>query len=117
MTETPPSSIPPRVQFSLAGRSRAYDPTRQAIRSDLADAAEAEHHFSPHYAAPAAWVTLCETALRASNDSGAETRAMLGAGAAFALLDLTGDWGWGYAIDGHIVGFVARADIAPAATQ
>lgn len=114
MTETVPSSNPPRVQFSLAGRSRAYDPARQAIRPDLADAAEAEHHFSPHYAMPAAWVALRETILRASNNKDAECRATLNSGAQFALLDLTGDWGWGYALDSHIVGYVAREDIGPA---
>ncbi|MEQ1688557.1 MAG: SH3 domain-containing protein [Sphingopyxis sp.] len=114
MIETEPSPNPPRVRFSLVGRSRAYDPTRQAIRPDLADSAEAEHHFAPHYAAPAAWVTRCATALRASNAGCAEARAMLGAGATFALLDLTGDWAWGYAVDGHIVGYVAREDIGPA---
>lgn len=114
MTETVPSSTPPRVQFSLAGRSRAYDPTRQAIRPDLADAAEAEHHFSPHYAMPAAWVALRDTFLLASNSKDAECRMALAPGAQFALLDLTGDWGWGYVLDGHIVGYVAREDIGPA---
>lgn len=113
MSETPPSSSPPRVQFSLVGRSRAYDPTRQAIRPDIADAAEAEHHFAPHYAAPAAWATVRPTALRDSADAGAPIRASLPEGAGFALLDLTGLWGWGYALDGHIVGYVAREDIAP----
>ncbi|MEQ1725133.1 MAG: SH3 domain-containing protein [Sphingopyxis sp.] len=114
MNETASSSNPPRVRFSLVGRSRAYDPTRQAIRPDLADSAEAEHHFAPHYAAPAAWVTSCETALRASNAKDAETCMLLPAGSAFALLDLTGAWGWGYVVDGHIVGYVAREDISPA---
>lgn len=113
MTETVPSSYSARVQYSLAGRSRVYDPARQAIRPDLADAAEAEHHFSPHYAMPASWVTLRETALRASNGNDAEIRATLPACAAFALLDLTGSWGWGYAIDGHVVGYIAREDIGP----
>ena len=114
MTGTVSTSTPPRIQFSLAGRSRAYDPARQAIRPDLADAAEAEHHFAPHYAMPAAWVTLRNTNLRSGNSKDAECRATLVSGTPFALLDLTGDWGWGYATDGHIVGYVAHEDIGPA---
>lgn len=100
------------IRFRLDGRSRPYDPLRQAIRPDLADVAEAATHFAPHYAEPAATVTLRATALLASADAGAEVRATLPAGAGFALLDVTGDWAWGYAIDGHRVGYVADVDLA-----
>ena len=105
------------IRFRLDGHSHAYDPLTQAIRPDLADIAEAETHFAPHYAEAAATVTLRATALLASNDVGAEVRAMLPAGAAFALLDVTGDWAWGYAVDGHRVGYVADADLSSPDTR
>jgi hypothetical protein len=105
------------IRFRLDGHSRAYDLLTQAIRPDLADVAEAETHFAPHYAEAAATVTLRETALLANNAAGAEMRAMLPAGAAFALLDVTGDWAWGYAVDGHRVGYVADADLSSPDTR
>lgn len=100
------------IRFRLSGRSRAYDPLTQAIRPDLADVAEAATHFAPHYAEPATTVTLRETPLLASNAADAEVLAILPAGTAFALLDVTGDWAWGYAVDGHRVGYVADADLS-----
>lgn len=100
------------IRFQLDGPSHSYDPLTQAIRPDLADIAEAARHFAPHYAEPAATVTLRETALLSANAADATVLAMLPAGAAFALLDLTGDWAWGYAVDGHRVGYVADADLS-----
>jgi hypothetical protein len=100
------------IRFRLAGPSHAYDPLTQAIRPDLADIAEAHAHFAPHYAEPAMTVTLTETRLFASNDEAAEVLATLSAGAAFALLDVTGDWAWGYALEGHRVGYVRDADLS-----
>lgn len=100
------------IRFRLDGHSCPYDPLKQAIRPDLADIAEAENHFAPHYAEAAATVTLRETALLASNHEDAEILAVLPAGAAFALLDVTGDWAWGYAVNGHRVGYLADADLS-----
>jgi hypothetical protein len=104
------------IRFRLSSPSRPYDPLVQAIRPDLADIAEAHAHFAPHYAEPAMTVTLTETCLFAANDEAAEVRATLPAGTGFALLDVTGDWAWGYVVDGHRVGYVRDADLsAPAA--
>jgi hypothetical protein len=100
------------IRFRLDGRSRAFDPLTQAIRPDLADVAEAHAHFAPHYAEPAMTVTLAETSLFVDNDTASEVRASLPAGTAFALLDVTGDWAWGYVIDGHRVGYVRDADLS-----
>jgi hypothetical protein len=100
------------IRFRLDGRSRAYDPLTQAIRPDLADITEAHAHFAPHYAEPAMTVTLTETALLASNNETAEVLATLPAGVGFALLDVTGDWAWGYTVDGHRVGYVRDADLS-----
>jgi hypothetical protein len=109
--ETPGNA---RVQFSLTGPSRTYDPARQAIRPDLADKAEAAHHFAPHYAEAARWIVNRDTQLFDAPDYGADRRATLTSGSAFALLDLTGNWGWGYTVEGHFVGYVPADTIAPA---
>lgn len=105
------------IRFRLDGQSRPYDPLTQAIRPDLADIAEAENHFAPHYAEAAATVTLRETPLLAANDAAAEVLATLPAHTGFALLDVTGDWGWGYTVEGHRVGYVADADLSAPDTR
>lgn len=102
----PDDSTP--VRFTLTGPSRSFDAQRQAIRADLADVAEASHHFAPHYAAPVACVANRSCDLRAQTNDESESLAALQPGAAFALLDLSGGWAWGYADEGHIVGYVRR---------
>lgn len=110
-----------KVRFRLSGPARAFDPAHQAIRSDLADVAEAAHHFAPHYVEAAAWRTLNAVALLDAPDATATARDQLAAGTDFALLDLTGDWAWGYvAADTgapHNVGYVRASDIAPIAPE
>ena len=106
------ASVEPPIRFSLTGPAARYDPVHQAIRRDLADLAEASHHFAPHYAAAVTWHTVRDTALRAKPADDAETRRLLASGEAFALLDMSGVWAWGYDIDRHIVGYVRCADIA-----
>lgn len=96
------------VRFTLTGPSRSYDPIHQAIRADLADVAEADHHFAPHYAEPVMCKANVALELRDLPANDAAVRASLGEGGAFALLDLTGGWAWGYAVEGHIVGYVRR---------
>lgn len=115
-SEKPTSAPKPaeRVRFNLAGHSRPYDPARQAIRPDLADVAEAEHHFAPHYAKAAEWRVLTSCILRDSAAASAAERAQLQVGDHFALLDITGGWAWGYAVDGHVVGYVEASQLAPA---
>lgn len=102
-----------RAQFKLAGPSRSYDPVHQAIRPDLADAAEANHHFAPHYAVPAEWTFTRDSRILANASDDAVVHATAHAGDGFSLLDLTGGWAWGYTIDGHVVGYVRAEDIAP----
>lgn len=102
-----------RAQFRLAGPSRSYDPRHQAIRPDLADAAEADHHFAPHYAVPANWTFTRDSMVRAAANGDATVNVCAAAGDGFALLDLTGDWAWGYKVDGHVVGYVPAEDVAP----
>ncbi len=96
------------VRFTLSGPSRPYDPVHQAIRPDLADVAEASHHFAPHYAEALMCAATEPARGHESPGDDAATRFDLAPGAGFALLDLSGGWAWGYATDGHIVGYVRR---------
>lgn len=116
MIDAPSASGNDRAQFRLAGPSRSYDPLRQAIRADLADAAEAHHHFAPHYAAPADWVFTAQAELLASADAGATIVDTAQPGDGFALLDLTGGWAWGYRVANHAVGYVRADLVAPASS-
>lgn len=113
-TDTPRQAE--RVRFSLSGHSRRFDPVHQAIRPDLADLAEAEHHFAPHYAKPADWQVTADAVLRATASAEGEERARLKSGDRFALLDITGGWAWGYAVDGHVVGYVEASQLKPASS-
>lgn len=100
------------VRFNLAGPSRPFDPARQAIRPDLADVAEAEHHFAPHYAEAVFWRVTRDAPLR-EQAGGDAARTMLASGEEFALLDLTGGWAWGYRLSDHLVGYVEASALAP----
>lgn len=96
------------VRFTLTGPSRPYDERHQAIRADLADIAEAAHHFAPHYAAPVACIANRTVAVREGADDASTALVELQPGAGYALLDLSGGWAWGYAEAGHVVGYVRR---------
>jgi hypothetical protein len=104
---TPPEGT---IRFSLTGPSRPFDPDHQAIRADLADIAEAEHHFAPHYSAPLPCIAARSTSLLGRPDAD-EALTIIATGAAFHALDVTGGWAWGYVPDGHRVGYVAAADL------
>ncbi len=103
-----------RTHFKLTGASRPYDPARQAIRPDLADVAEAAHHFAPHYARAVPYRLRQAASLLASPAADAAVVVQLAAGADFALLDITGAWGWGYCINTHAVGYLPVDSIEPA---
>lgn len=107
-----------RGRFGLAGPSQPYDSRVVAIRPDLADVTVAGQHFAPHYAAPMMRsCALPAAALRSSPALDAEQTSELLFGEAFALLDLTGGWAWGYNLADHYVGYLAAdalaASIAP----
>lgn len=100
-----------RTHFKLTGASRPYDPARQAIRPDLADVAEAAHHFAPHYARAVPYRLRAAAMLLASPAADAASVAQLAAGTEFALLDITGGWAWGYAVASHMVGYLPADSI------
>ena len=90
----------------LSGPSTLLDPTTHAVRPDLADVRLARRVFAPHYAAHQPRVIAVAAPLRRARDGGSDVLATLPAGAAFELLDLTGDAGWGVAPAERLVGYV-----------
>ena len=117
MTDLSTKSVARRVRFRLTGPSRPYDPNFQAIRPDLADVAEAEHHFAPHYAGPAPFTATAPLMLYAADEATSEVLGEIPEGAGFALIDVTGGWGWGYTMDGHRVGYVDASLLQPASHE
>lgn len=76
----------------------------------MADVALADRHFAPHYAEPCERVSLIDGApVYASNDTSSDQRCTLNRGDGFAVLDITGDWAWGYCRNSGKVGYI-KAD-------
>lgn len=99
----------PRKRFSLTGRSTRLDPRVHAVRGDLADITLFETVFSAHYAQ--AVVTRCtapHTMLHQKPDAGSVAVSQILHGESFHVLDLTGQWAWGYCGHDDYVGYVAR---------
>jgi hypothetical protein len=116
-TEPPPrtgqSSAPPtRTRadgIALAGPSRRPDPRFNAYRRDLADVALAGDVIASHYAEPLGRTIARATTLRAGPSDDAEALGALAPGEAFAMLDNSLGWAWGYAGGDRRVGYV-RSD-------
>ncbi len=66
----------------------------------------------PHYAVPEARTVATASAMRAGPVESAEQVGEVEAGAQFLLLDVIGDWGWGFRASDHLVGYVRTADLA-----
>ena len=108
---TEDSSSSTAERFTLSGPSILLDPRIHAYRSDLADIALAGQLFAPHYVRPV--TRLCGPTgadVFAAADAGSEIRYRMDPGEEFALLDVTGQWAWGYRRADHLVGYV-RADL------
>ncbi len=99
----------------MVGRSRAYDPTREAIRPDVADVRLADRIFAPHYAAPLLRRVTAATALRETRAADSAVLTMLAVGEPFELLDVTGETGWGIAPQHGLVGYIDANAIGPVA--
>lgn len=101
-------------RFGLTGVSKSFDTRLIAIRADLADIAVAGEHFAPHYAAPMMGSGVAPyAAMRDAPDLSAPMVSELLYGEAFALLDVTGGWAWGYSHTDHRVGYVAVDALGP----
>ncbi len=87
------------------------DPRVNAYRGDIADIDLAGTLFAPHYAAPMLRAAGMSTMIRVSASHGAEASSQLLSGEDFAVLDLSGDWAWGYSLHDHYVGYVPTATL------
>ena len=77
------------------------------MRGDLADIALAGKLFVPHYAKPMEMRCIAAATLYAEADSASDALAVLDADARFMAVDMAGGWAWGFAADGHMVGYVS----------
>lgn len=97
----------------MRGPSARLDPRYNAFRGDLADAALASRLFAPHYArALESTVGPNAAPLRAEPRIEAEELATLAPDEAYALLDVTGGWAWGYRMSDHLIGYIREQDLA-----
>jgi hypothetical protein len=92
--------------FALSGPSNPPDPDYNAYRQDLADVALAGRVIASHYAEPLDRAISAATELRSAPDADSEVIRKLESGEAFALLDDSVGWAWGYAGNDRRVGYV-----------
>ncbi len=97
---------PTRKRFALKGRSAAFDPHTDAVRSDLADVRLAERVFAPHYAAPMPRKLVADAQLRAGTAADSEVLAELVRGDVFEVLELTTARAWGSVPGRGLVGYI-----------
>lgn len=107
-------STPDRARFALSGPSRPLDLKHNAARRDLADIRLAGRWFAPHYAEPEYWSAKQAVLLRDASSANAATIDTIMFGESFAVLELSGDWAWGFRVSDGLVGYVRVAELAPA---
>ncbi len=96
-----------RAIHALTGHSLVGDPRVTPIRGDLADIKLAGKLFAPHYAVPL--VKRCimpATTLHNGPHESDEGTSRLLHGERFAVLDVAGDWAWGYGVHDDYLGYV-----------
>ncbi len=93
-----------RAKFSLRGPEEDFDPRVTAHRGDLADIALAGKMFAPHYAeAMPMRCSAPKAMIRKAGGKNYEAISELLHGEDFQLLDVSGDWAWGYCVlDGYV---------------
>ena len=101
--------------LALSGPSIATDPSRLALRGDLAHIKLAGRCFVPHYAAPMLHRTKAGAVLVSHPRAGADVIARLPQGTVFEVLDIAGAWTWGQVADDGLVGYIALAELEPLA--
>ncbi len=100
----------PTGQLSLSGPAEKLDAAHWPVRGDLAHIRLAGRCFVPHYAVPMERQVVPSGAkLFALNAKDSEVREVLGGGALFNVLDLTGDWAWGQVGEDGFVGYLPIA--------
>jgi hypothetical protein len=96
-----------RAKFALHGPEGVFDPRTTAHRGDLADIALAGKMFAPHYAVPMPMRCSAPKAMiRRQGSKNHEAISELLHGEDFHVLDITGDWAWGYCGHDGYVGYI-----------
>lgn len=96
-----------RAKFSLRGPEEEFDPRVTAHRGDLAEIDLAGKLFAPHYAESLPMRCAAPKAmLRRQGGKAHEAVSELLHGEDFQLLDVSGDWAWGYCAHDHYVGYL-----------
>lgn len=104
MNNNPPSE---RVRYKLSGHSLVGDKRTTPIRGDLADIKLAGKLFAPHYAVPMKRsVVTATSAIREFPDTLSTGASELVYGEVFAVLDVAGNWAWGYSVHDDYLGYV-----------
>lgn len=70
--------------------------------------------IAPHYARPMPRSVTNATVVRSAPSDDAEQVTALSPGAVFAVLEFAGGWAWGFAEDGHLVGYVPASALGDA---
>ena len=101
-----------RPIFTLSGHSLVGDKRTTPIRGDLADISLAGKLFAPHYAVP-----MLRTGIAPVTEIHAEAHATsmpvsaLMHGEEFAVLDVAGEWAWGYCLHDNYLGYLRFAEL------
>ncbi|MGE4430782.1 MAG: NlpC/P60 family protein [Sphingobium sp.] len=102
-----------RICFRLKGRSVMLDRRVHAVRGDLADISLAGLLFAPHYAKAQPMHCAGQSAfLRQAPSAESVAVSQLLPGEGFHLLDVTGQWAWGFCEHDGYVGYVERTALA-----
>ncbi len=101
-----------RPIYKLTGHSLVGDKRTTPIRGDLADISLAGKLFAPHYAVP-----MLRTGIAPVTEIHAEAHATsmpvsaLMHGEEFAVLDVAGEWAWGYCLHDNYLGYLRFAEL------
>jgi hypothetical protein len=99
--------------IALSGPSISSDPSRLALRGDLAHIKLAGRCFVPHYAAPMFHRTKAGATLLSHPREDADVIAALPADTVFEVLDIAKAWAWGQVEHDGLVGYIAMAELEP----
>jgi NlpC/P60 family/Bacterial dipeptidyl-peptidase Sh3 domain len=108
-------TVSPRTKFLLHGTSIPLDERVHAVRGDLADLALAGQLFVPHYAKPMPMTCIVpNVAVMATARQDGKQISELLLGEDFMVVDMAGEWAWGFCRHDHYVGYVTLSSLASA---
>jgi hypothetical protein len=106
------ATLPARARYSLSGHSFVGDPRTTPIRGDLADIKLAGKLFAPHYAVPIIRTGIAPvTEIHERPDALSMPVSALIHGEEFAVLDIAGDWAWGYCLHDDYLGYLRISEL------